>query len=80
MHNNDYWLNQYAKNMENMGADSICIKDMAGLLTPKVAYELVKALKASVSIPVDVHSHYTSGLASMALKALRQASILSIPL
>ena len=61
----------YAKTLEEMGANSICIKDMAGLLTPTAASELVAALKASVSIPVDVHSHYTSGLASMSiLKAI----------
>ena len=70
VHNNEYFT-QYAKTLEEMGANSICIKDMAGLLTPTAASELVAALKASVSIPVDVHSHYTSGLASMSiLKAI----------
>ena len=52
---------------KKMGAHSICIKDMAGLLTPYATYELVKALKEEVSIPVDIHSHYTSGLASMSI-------------
>ncbi|MFV0413733.1 MAG: oxaloacetate decarboxylase subunit alpha [Oscillospiraceae bacterium] len=66
VHNNEYFAS-YAKVLENMGADSICIKDMAGLLTPSSSYELVKALKETVSIPVDLHSHYTSGLASMAI-------------
>ena len=51
--------------LENAGADSICIKDMAGLLTPYGTYDLVKALKSTVDIPVQLHSHYTSGLASM---------------
>ncbi|HBE13072.1 MAG TPA: oxaloacetate decarboxylase subunit alpha, partial [Clostridiales bacterium] len=54
-----------------MGADSICIKDMAGLLKPYDAFELVKTLKETISIPVQLHTHYTSGLASMTvLKAI----------
>jgi len=52
--------------MKKMGADSICIKDMAGLLGPVEAFELVKAVKKKTSLPVQVHSHYTSGMASMA--------------
>ncbi|MDR0197160.1 MAG: oxaloacetate decarboxylase subunit alpha [Oscillospiraceae bacterium] len=61
----------FAKQLENEGADSICIKDMAGLLKPYVTYELVKSIKEAVKIPVHVHSHYTSGLASMShLKAI----------
>lgn len=60
-----------AKELENMGADSICIKDMAGLLVPYTAYDLVKALKESVKIPIELHTHYTSGVASMTyLKAI----------
>ena len=55
----------YAKELEDAGADSICIKDMAGLLTPYGTYDLVKALKETVNIPIQLHSHYTSGLASM---------------
>ena len=66
VHNNEYYV-KYAKTLEEMGAHSICIKDMAGLLTPYSTYELVKSLKATVSIPVDIHSHYTSGLASMSI-------------
>jgi oxaloacetate decarboxylase alpha subunit len=62
---------EFAKSLENEGADSICIKDMAGLLKPYAAYELVKKLKAAVKIPVQIHSHYTSGMASMSyLKAI----------
>ncbi|MBF8982578.1 oxaloacetate decarboxylase subunit alpha [Lutibacter sp. B2] len=54
-----------AKEMESMGADSICIKDMAGLLTPYTAYELVSEIKKTISVPLQLHSHATSGLASM---------------
>ena len=60
-----------AKDLENMGADSICVKDMAGLLTPYVAYDLITALKKNVKIPIQLHTHYTSGVASMTyLKAI----------
>ena len=62
----DYYVN-YAKQIESIGAKSICLKDMAALLTPYHTYELVKAIKEAVSIPVDIHTHYTSGLASMCL-------------
>ena len=59
------------KQLEEMGADSLCIKDMAGLLLPYTTYELVKALKETVKIPVQLHTHYTSGEASMVyLKAI----------
>ena len=54
-----------AKRIEDMGADSICIKDMAGLLVPKKATELVQALKDGSSLPIQMHTHYTSGVASM---------------
>ena len=62
----DYWKN-IAKEIEEMGADSLCIKDMAGLLTPYAAQELVSALKESTTLPIDLHTHYTSGVASMTL-------------
>ncbi len=66
----DYWKD-IAKRIEDMGADSICIKDMAGLLTPYAADELVSALKSSTRLPIDLHTHYTSGVASMTyLKAV----------
>jgi pyruvate/oxaloacetate carboxyltransferase len=69
-----YHLNYYlekAKGLEGMGADSLCIKDMAGLLAPYDAYELVKALKKTVKIPIQLHTHYTSGMGSMTyLKAI----------
>ncbi|WP_455714283.1 oxaloacetate decarboxylase subunit alpha [Anaerosporobacter sp.] len=60
----DYWTDM-AKRIEEMGADSLCIKDMAGLLVPYKATELVEALKATTSIPIQLHTHYTSGVASM---------------
>jgi len=60
-----------SKRLEDMGADSICIKDMAGLLLPYDAFELVKALKETVKIPIELHTHYTSGVGSMTyLKAI----------
>ncbi|HWQ71050.1 MAG TPA: pyruvate carboxylase subunit B [Desulfitobacteriaceae bacterium] len=55
-----------AKQIEEMGASSICIKDMAGLLMPSVAYELVKNLKSTVKIPIQLHCHCTNGIAEMA--------------
>ncbi len=66
IHNNEYFA-EYAKDLENAGADSICIKDMAGLLKPYATYDLVKKLKETIKIPVQLHSHYTSGLASMSI-------------
>lgn len=66
----DYYVGK-AKELEDMGADSICIKDMAGLIAPYDAYALVKALKAAVTLPIHLHSHFTSGMASMSqLKAI----------
>ncbi|MBS5842367.1 MAG: oxaloacetate decarboxylase subunit alpha [Clostridiales bacterium] len=69
-HNLDIFVRD-AKRLEEMGASSICIKDMAGLLIPFEAYKLVKALKENVSIPIELHTHYTSGCGSMTyLKAI----------
>ena len=60
-----------AKKVEAMGADSLCIKDMAGLLVPYTATELISAIKSEVNIPIDLHTHYTSGVAAMTyLKAV----------
>ncbi|MDO8533105.1 MAG: pyruvate carboxylase subunit B, partial [Dehalococcoidia bacterium] len=68
--NVDYFVKK-AINFRDMGADSICIKDMAGILSPYDAYELVKAIKDAVKLPLQLHTHYTSGMASMtALKAI----------
>ena len=66
----DYWK-KTAKQIEEMGADSLCIKDMAGLLVPYEAEKLVKALKEGTKLPIQLHTHYTSGVASMTyLKAV----------
>ncbi len=70
VYNLDYYI-QKAKDLEDMGADSICIKDMAGLLAPYDAYELVKALKENVKPLIHLHSHFTSGMSPMVhLKAI----------
>ena len=68
--NIDYYINK-ALTLQDMGADSICIKDMAGLLAPDDAYTLIKALKQVLKVPVQLHTHYTSGMGSMTyLKAI----------
>lgn len=60
-----------AKRIEDMGAQSLCIKDMAGIISPYDAYELISALKSNLKIPIHLHTHYTSGMASMScLKAI----------
>jgi pyruvate carboxylase subunit B len=64
VYNLDYFVNK-AKDLEKMGADSICIKDMAGLLAPYDAYDVIVAIKKAVSPPIHLHSHFTSGLAPM---------------
>jgi len=70
----DYYTNM-ARRLADMGADSICIKDMAGLLAPMDAFELVSALKRSVEIPLQLHTHYTSGLAAMTCLKAAEAGI-----
>lgn len=70
----EYYVN-YAKQIENAGADSICIKDMAALLTPYRAETLVKALKKVTKLPIQLHTHYTSGLASMCLMKAAEAGV-----
>jgi len=70
VHNLDLFVKD-AKRLVEMGADSICIKDMAGLLVPYEAYNLIKALKENIKVPIQLHTHYTSGVASMTyLKAI----------
>ncbi|MFA4957448.1 MAG: sodium-extruding oxaloacetate decarboxylase subunit alpha [Candidatus Methanoperedens sp.] len=64
-----------AKELEEMGCDSLCVKDMAGLISPQNAYDLVRALKEEISIPVDLHSHCTSGMAPMSYIYACQAGI-----
>ena len=66
---------QYAKQLEDMGAHSICIKDMSGLLKPYEAYQLVKTLKSTVKIPIQLHTHYTAGLGSMTLLKAIEAGV-----
>lgn len=70
----DYYLEK-AKILEGMGADSLCIKDMAGLLAPYDAYELIKALKGTVKIPIQLHTHYTSGMGSMTYLKASEAGV-----
>ncbi len=70
VYNLDYYVKK-GKDLENMGADTICLKDMAGLAAPYDAYAIIKALKKVVSIPIHLHSHFTSGMAPMTqLKAV----------
>ena len=70
VHSLEHLVNN-SRQLVEMGADSICIKDMAGLLLPYAAFELVKALKEYIKVPIQIHTHYTSGAASMAyLKAI----------
>jgi len=69
-HNIDLFL-KLARELVQLGADSICVKDMGGLLAPYIAYDLVKALKAEIKLPIHIHTHYTAGMASMTyLKAM----------
>ena len=73
-YNLDYYLSK-AQQFAEMGADSICIKDMGGLLAPYDAYELVSELKKTVDIPLQLHSHYTSGMATMTVLKAIEAGI-----
>ena len=74
LHNIDYWVD-LAKKIEDQGADSICIKDMAGLLNPYVAYELVTRLKAETNMPVHMQCHATTGLSTAAILKAAEAGI-----
>jgi len=70
VYNLDYYVSK-AKELEAMGADTVCVKDMAGLIAPYDAYNIVKALKAAVKVPIHLHSHFTSGMSSMShMKAI----------
>ena len=70
----DYYLDK-AKVFQDMGADSLCIKDMAGLLSPYDAFDLISALKKVVTVPLQLHTHYTSGMASMTVLKAIEAGI-----
>ena len=72
--NIDYYIEK-AKIIEDMGADSLCIKDMSGIISPYDAYKLVSSLKANIKIPIHLHTHYTSGMASMSLFKAIEAGI-----
>ncbi len=74
VHNEEYFVN-LAKTLENMGADVICIKDMANLLLPFDAYSLVKRLKESVKVPIHLHTHNTTGTGDMTLLMASQAGV-----
>ena len=74
VHSMDIWLDM-AKKLEDMGCHSICIKDMAGLLNPYVAFELISKLKVSISIPIALHSHATTGLSPATLVKAVEAGI-----
>ncbi|KZL90648.1 oxaloacetate decarboxylase subunit alpha [Clostridium magnum] len=74
VHTVEYFVN-LSKKMEEMGADSICVKDMAGILTPYSAYELIKKLKETVKIPIQLHTHCTSGIATMTYMKAVEAGV-----
>ena len=74
IHTVDYYVS-LAKEVEKMGADSLCIKDMAGVLLPEVAYELVKKLKETVKLPIELHSHCTGGIMEMTYMKAIEAGV-----
>jgi len=74
VHTTDIWIDM-AKEIEDMGAHSLCIKDMAGLLQPYVAYDLVKKLKKAIDIPIQLHAHATTGLSTACIVKAVEAGI-----
>ena len=74
VHTTDKFV-ELAKQLEEMGANSICVKDMAGLLTPFTTYELIKKLKDSIKLPIQLHTHYTTGMASMSMLKAIEAGV-----
>ena len=74
VHNNDYFV-RLACELQDMGADTICIKDMANLLLPYTAYELVKRLKSELSIPLHLHTHNTTGTGDMVYLKAAEAGV-----
>jgi oxaloacetate decarboxylase alpha subunit len=74
VHTIEYYA-KLAKTMENMGADSICIKDMAGILTPDHAFNLVSELKSSINVPIELHGHCTSGIIEMTYMKAIEAGV-----
>jgi len=74
IYNIDYFVNKALK-IQEMGADSICVKDQAGLIAPYDAYELIKALKAKLDVPVQLHTHFTSGMGALSLMKAVEAGV-----
>ena len=74
IHTVDYYV-ELAKEVEKMGADSLCIKDMAGVLLPETAYELVSKLKAAVKLPIELHGHCTGGIMEMTYRKAIEAGV-----
>ena len=74
IHTVDYYV-ELAKKVEKMGADSLCIKDMAGVLLPETAYELVSKLKAAVKLPIELHGHCTGGIMEMTYSKAIEAGV-----
>ena len=74
VYNLDYYVAK-GKALEAMGADTVCVKDMAGLIAPYDAYEVIKALKAAVKVPVHLHSHFTSGMSPMSMLKAIEAGV-----
>ena len=74
VHTVEYYVD-LAKQVEALGADSICIKDMAGVLLPETAYQLIKAIKANTKLPVELHSHCTGGMIEMTYLRAIQAGV-----
>jgi len=74
VHTTELWVDQ-ARQIEDAGADSICIKDMAGLLTPYVGFDLVTRLKKAVNIPIQLHAHATTGLSTSTIMKCVEAGI-----
>lgn len=74
VHNIEYYVN-YAKELEALGVDSICVKDMAGILLPDVAYDLITALKAATDLPINLHSHSTTGLSPLVFEQAVKAKV-----
>ena len=74
VHTLEYYVN-FAREVEALGADSICIKDMAGVLTPGDATKLITAIKRNTSLPVELHCHCTGGICEMTYMAAVQAGV-----
>ena len=74
VYNLEYYLDK-ARQLQSLGADSVCIKDMAGLVSPYDAYNLIKALKETIDVPIELHTHFTSGMGDLALLKAVEAGV-----